>query len=212
MNKISLFLSFVCLLAFKAMPFEYKNGDLIFQVGGGSRFSDAIESATGKADREEYNYVHVGIISLGGSGSVYVIEASPQEGVRISPLEDFLADSPVVNGNPGAVVMRVKDTLPFEWIVSKALQHIGEPYDWYYLPDNGMMYCSELVYETYVDAEGKKVFKSQPMNFRSPDGTMPEFWIDLYQKLGIDVPEGIPGTNPNDLSKDPQLEEIYRYF
>ena len=50
------------------------------------------------------------------------------------------------------------------------------------------------------------------MNFRTSDGIMPEFWTRLYDGLGLPVPEGEPGTNPQDLSKDPKLAEIYRYF
>ena len=189
--------------------FEYENGDLIFQVAGNSNFSKAIEYSTGNPD--SINYIHVGIIYTYDSSDIEVIEASPKEGVRIISLESFLASCPQINDKPGAVIKRLKKR-PSDRVIINACSHIGEPYDWYYLPDNGMMYCSELVYESYLDESGEKIFSAQPMNFRSPDGTIPEFWINLYQKLGIDVPEGIPGTNPNDLSKHPQLFEVYRYF
>lgn len=50
------------------------------------------------------------------------------------------------------------------------------------------------------------------MRFRDADGNLPQFWVDLFAKLGETVPEGVPGTNPNDLSQDPQLVQVHRYF
>lgn len=50
------------------------------------------------------------------------------------------------------------------------------------------------------------------MSFRDAEGQMPAFWVELFAKLGETVPEGVPGTNPNDLSRDEQLVEVHRYF
>lgn len=190
--------------------FEYKDADLIFQVSGHSPFSEAITSATGSPD--SLSYVHVGIIHLCPDGSLNVIEASPEVGVRELPLEEFLSESIKINGKPGVVIKRIKVDIPVSDIIRRAQSFLGQPYDWYYLPDNEMLYCSELIYESYLDENGEHIFTANPMNFRAPDGSMPEFWTNLYQKLGIDVPEGIPGTNPNDISRDPQLKEVYRFF
>ena len=62
-----------------------------------------------------------------------------------------------------------------------------------------MMYCSELVYESFRDADGNPIFPARPMNFRAADGTMPEYWRKSFDSIGIAVPQGIPGTNPNDM-------------
>ena len=78
--------------------------------------------------------------------------------------------------------------------------------------DNGQLYCSELVWESYLAPDGSRLFPARPMNFRAADGTMPQFWVDLFAKLGEEIPEGIPGTNPNDMAHDPQLKEIARYY
>ncbi|MCH5325636.1 MAG: hypothetical protein J1E29_00345, partial [Duncaniella sp.] len=77
-----------------------------------------------------------------------------------------------------------------------------------FLPDNDKMYCSELVYESYLTESGAHIFEAAPMNFRAADGSMPQFWLELYAELGVPVPEGIPGTNPNDLSKSPLLKIV----
>lgn len=194
------------------------NGDLLFQTEGESALSKAISSSTGKAGVQEegvtpdVSFAHVAILWIAGD-SLKVIEASPNEGVRITTLEDFLADSPKIGGSPGVVVKRLQceETLKQKG-VKRALEHLGEPYDWYYLPGNGMMYCSELVFESYLAEDGSHLFHSNPMNFRNSDGTMPDYWVTLYQELGVDIPEGLPGTNPNDMSKESGLLEIYRYF
>lgn len=70
------------------------------------------------------------------------------------------------------------------------------------------MYCSELVYESYLDDNGEHIFLARPMNFRAPDGSMPQFWVELYDALGCPVPEGVPGTNPNDMYMSPVLKPV----
>ena len=42
--------------------------------------------------------------------------------------------------------------------------------------------------------------------------TLPQFWADLFDQLGEQVPEGLPGTNPNDMAREELLEEVHRYF
>ena len=41
---------------------------------------------------------------------------------------------------------------------------------------------------------------------------MPRYWVALFEKLGEPIPEGEPGTNPNEMARDPQLVEIGRWF
>ena len=186
-----------------------RSGDLIFQLEGESGFSKAITDATAYDD--SLKMIHVGIIEVTDT-SVNVIEASPEQGVRIISLDYFLSHSPQKNGKPGVIVERLNLEWPIEETLKKAKSYLGEDYDWWYLPDNGKIYCSELVWESFRDSRGERIFKSIPMNFRRQDGTMPEFWLKQYERLGMDVPEGMPGTNPNELSKDPRLIEIKRYF
>lgn len=59
---------------------------------------------------------------------------------------------------------------------------------------------------------GTPLFTARPMNFRAADGTLPQFWADLFDQLGEQVPEGLPGTNPNDMAREELLEEVHRYF
>ena len=106
----------------------------------------------------------------------------------------------------------VADSFPASQALARAESHLGEAYDWSFLPDNGKMYCSELVYESYRLKDGRALFSARPMNFRDAEGNLPDFWDTLFQELGEDIPEGLPGTNPNDLSKESSLVEIWRSF
>ena len=199
----------ICIIAFECVAFEFVTGDLLFQTEGQSAMSEAITKST---RHDEISYVHAAIAWVGKNGDVTIVEASPKEGVHCIALDEFLSSSPSIDGKPGVVVMRLKEYLQADEAVERAVGHLGEPYDWYYLPNNGRMYCTELIYEAYLDAEGRHIFQSKPMIFRAPDGSMPEFWTDLFERLGSEIPEGISGTNPNDMARDAQLIEVFRYF
>ena len=197
-GEVFLFLIILGILTGKAL--ELKNGDLIFVGEGKGDFSKAISEST--ANHDSIRFVHVGIIEI-DNGETFVIEASPDEGVRKVSIQQFLEHNPLI------VIKRIKIDFPVEAMLEKAKSHIEEEYDWLYLPNNGKMYCSELVYETYLDKDGNHLFNSKPMNFRSPDGSMPQFWIDLFERLGTPIPEGVEGTNPADLSASPLLENVF---
>ena len=96
--------------------------------------------------------------------------------------------------------------------LERARERLGLPYDYSFRPDNGKLYCSELVWECYSRPDGSPRFPARPMNFRAPDGSMPAFWTELFERLGKQIPEGVPGTNPNDMARDPQLDEVGRWF
>lgn len=189
--------------------FRLREGDLLFQVNEPAPMSDAITDATGEDGTENFSHV---AIALKRGGADSVLEASPKGGVRIVPLAAFLASSARIDGKPGVVVMRLRDTTGIAKGISRARGHLGTPYDFSFLPANGRMYCSELIFESYRREDGTPLFCARPMNFRSSDGTLPRFWVELFDRLGEPVPEGIPGTNPNDMAKEKILKEVYRYF
>lgn len=179
-----------------------KNGDLVFVGENGSAFSSAIAEST--SDSEGTRWVHVGIIEVRGD-SIFVIEAEPRNGVRRLPLAGFVEDQ------DGAVLkyMRLKTAFAADEAIARAKSRIGEPYDWYYLPDNGRCYCSELIYDSYLDESGAHIFPAESMSFRDADGQMPQFWIDLFAALGCEVPEGEKGTNPDSMAESGLLYEVF---
>ena len=194
------------LFIIKCQAEGFKSCDLIFIYDGNSDFSSAITETT--ADSDSIKFIHVGVIEIDKENNIIVWDASPERGVSSSCFEEFIKNVPLRNGKPSIVVKRLSIPFPIETTLENIKKHNGQPYDWWYLPDNGKMYCSELVYESFRDFGGDRIFSSKPMNFRSPDGTIPDFWIRLFNQLGEPVPEGIPGTNPNDLSKDNRLVSI----
>ncbi len=194
--------------------FALEDGDMLFCVAEDSAMSNAIVDATESEQSLQYDHVAI-YASVDGVPSVF--EAHPKHGVVCRKFEEFMADAADINGQKGITVMRMKKTgekhlIDVAAMVERAKQSVGLGYDWSFLPDNGKLYCSELVYECYLDDSGSHVFESRPMSFRDKDGNMPQFWVELFAKNGEEVPEGEPGTNPNDMIKEPIIEEVHRYF
>lgn len=187
-----------------------RKGDLVF-VGLPMDYSveedsmdAAIASATGT---DELNLIHVAIADVDSAG-VWIIDATLKYGVDRHPLDTFLTQFTLKDGSlPEFIVKRVKG-VDADAAVANAITYCGRGYDMYFLPDNDEQYCSELVQNSYLDAEGRQVFHSAPMNFRASDGTMPVYWEWLFGLLGMDVPQGVMGTNPHDMSLSPLLETV----
>ena len=191
--------------------FTLRNGDLLFQVNADSQMSSAIHDATARGNTMPYT--HAAMAEVGEDGSVRIIEATGARGVCRTELDDFLGRSAQIDGRPAVAVFRVRAAEEeITAAVERAAGFIGQPYDCWYLPDNDRMYCSELLYECFLRADGGHIFTARPMNFRAADGSMPDFWTELFESLGEPVPEGVDGTNPADMSQECCIEEVYRYF
>lgn len=188
-----------------------QNGDLVFvglpmdyDAETGS-MDAAISSATGREGA--LNLIHVAIAEV-QADSVWIIDATIAHGVDRHPLDTFLTDFTLPDGSyPEFIVKRVKG-IDADAAVERAKSFCGRAYDVRFLPDNEDLYCSELVQNSYLDATGAQVFTSEPMNWLSPDGTMPPYWEWLFGKLGMEVPQGLPGTNPQRMSESENLEEV----
>lgn len=209
MRKKSFFLSAIVIgLIGCTTKTSLKTGDLLFQAAKDSEMAGAIEAATGK--KATINYTHVGI-AIAGNGADSVLEAT-SGGVRMVCLADFLTEAGTIGGRPAVIAMRLRDTTGVSASVAAARKLIGCPYDYSFRTGNDKYYCSELVWETFRRPDGERIFPAQPMNFRAADGSMPAYWTGLFERLGEPIPEGEPGTNPNDMARDAQLVEIGRYF
>lgn len=191
-------------IAVGAQDVELHKGDLVFVVGGDSDFSQAITTATAVTDMMAFD--HVGIIDVDSTG-VRVVEASPRYGVTVTPWIDFKAFS------PRFMVVDMSGTVDASAAVERAKAYVGRPYDWAYGCGSDSIYCSELVQIAYLDTEDNHIFMSRPMNFLDERGELPEFWSQLFENLGLPVPQGAPGTNPNDMARDAiRLSASYPIF
>lgn len=187
---------------------DVQNGDLLFiglptnyDMNSDSDMASAIAQATG--EKGSVNYIHVAILEVDSANQIWIIDATLAHGVDRHPLDTFLHDFTLQDGTyPILDVMRLKNNKNASQYVENAKQYLGQPYDIYFLPDNNAMYCSELVWYSYVTPKGKHVFHNAPMNFKSADGTFPIYWQELFEYIGQPIPQGVPGTNPNAMQKE----------
>ena len=178
--------------------FDLRAGDLLFFSDEGG-MNDAVRESTGQ-------YTHVALVES-VDDTVWIIDATQRYGVSHRPLLRTR------NGEkPYPDVYRVKHgCYNLDSVLTRARSFIGQPYDNAFLPDNGAIYCSELIYEVFLDdcsAKGQHLFKAQPMNWRDKEGNLPEYWKKHFKELGVPVPEGVPGTNPTDMSRSPLLRKL----
>lgn len=180
-----------------------QTGDLIFEIASDNEMSNAIAEATAQSDSLKFS--HVGIIMIDDNSHMpSVIEATGQKGVVITPIDSFMNEA-----TSGVVVKRLELDFPIDRSIDRAKSYLGRGYDWWFLPDNDEIYCSELVEKSYLLDDNTPVFSTIPMNFRDKEGNMPQFWTDLFNRLGKPIPEGVAGTNPTGISKSPHLRTIY---
>ena len=165
---------------------------------------EAIASATGKEGA--VNLIHVAIAEV-KKDSVWIIDATLAHGVDRHPLDTFLKDFRFRKGEPVFMVKRVEG-VDVDAAVERARTYCGRAYDVHFLEGNEDLYCTELVQVCYLDGDGRQVFKSEPMNWLAPDGTMPAYWERLFGKLDMPVPQGLPGTNPQQMSESDRLQAV----
>ncbi len=88
---------------------------------------------------------------------------------------------------------------------------MGRPYDNFFTPNDDKYYCSELVYECFMQ-NGMPIFESKAMTFKDSSGKTNPLWIEHFEKHNQPIPEGEQGTNPGDMSKSENLRFVWRYF
>ena len=190
---------------------KIETGDLMF-VGipmnyGEDSMSQAIADATAIGDT--VNFIHTAVLEVDAEGSVWVIDATLAHGVDRHPLDTLLSDFTLHRGGRATFeVMRLKDNRQARRYAEQAKALLGEEYDLYFLPANGRHYCTELVYDLYVREDGSHVFDCVPMNFKNAAGEMPAYWTRLFDSLGEPVPQGEPGTNPQQMHASEQLVHV----
>jgi uncharacterized protein YycO len=176
-----------------------RQGDLLFQTSSGSDFGDAVENAT-RTDTLQ-SYAHVGIVALNDSGKFAVMEAMEQ-GVVLTSLNAFFSRN--VQTHIFRLNAEYHHFIP--QVLKYCIMQTGKHYDSAFLPDNDKFYCSELITEAFKFANnGNDFFQLQPMTFKSNGEFLP-YWINLYKNLNMEIPEGVPGSNPTALSQDKRLE------
>lgn len=182
--------------------FELRTGDLLFRGRTPSALSSAIDEVTQTGDGNHFS--HVGLVEV-IAGEVYVIHAEGEKGVCRQPVDSFMTDD--TGEKLYAEAFRVKDDFRkgIGEAVKRAASAIGEPYNYTYIIEDSGYYCSELIWWAFSP---DSVFALSPMTFKDPvSGRFHDGWVRHYEKLGMDIPEGLPGCNPNGMAAS---DNIYR--
>lgn len=207
MIKFKLILHFLSFAGFFACAqpvskIKLQSGDLLFREKSSENISEAIDQVTQTSGATHFS--HVGLVEVTDNGIV-VLHAYPEGGTCIVSLNEFLHPK---GDSVRVIAYRLKNegqkAIPAA--IRKAHSMLGKPYNFSYILSDTAHYCSEFVYLAFV---ADSVFKLEPMTFKDPaTGTFPAAWVEYYQKMGIEIPEGLPGCNPNGLAASEKLEKL----
>lgn len=170
------------------------DGDLLFCIADeDNEITDVTQGIDGM------KIEHVGIYY-----NKSVIEATKSKGVCVTPIDSF------IRHNGGRVIVGRVESADIGLSIENALKYKGLPYDTLFMPNDRAMYCSELVQKSYVRSDSTLIFSPIPMSFHDDSGNITPFWTDFYKQRGMEVPEGMPGSNPGELSRRKSVRIIRR--
>ena len=187
--------------------YELKEGDIFFQDLDSSPLCDAIEKVTKGINNKDLSHVGICIIE---NSHFYILEAFTH-GVKMVKIEEFLKRSVNSDGNPKIIIGRLKPEYKnlIQPAIKKGKKLIGKEYDELFIIGNDKYYCSELIYEMFLTSEGG-LFELKPMTFVDPESKeFLKIWLDYFEKLSYNIPEGMPGLNPGGMSFSKNIDIIY---
>lgn len=195
-TKIKLILGFSIIVLLSCQNnknMKLQSGDILFCSYQSGELSKAINEVT--QTEKKTHYSHMALVEI-NEQDTFVIHASIKRDVVKETLQNFLQID-----QPAQVdVYRLVDSLTH--LIPEGLNNanklIGLSYNKHYKMNDTSYYCSQLLYELFKE---HRVFELEPMTFKNP-GT-DEFnggWVKYYENMGMEIPEGEPGCNPNGLA------------
>ncbi|MGQ8337267.1 YiiX/YebB-like N1pC/P60 family cysteine hydrolase [Sunxiuqinia sp. A32] len=178
---------------------QLKNGDILFREAFDTKLSKVIDQVTQTDSATHFS--HVGILQF-IENAPSVLHASPNGGTCKVTLEAFRHPN---EDSTRVVVYRLKDEYQFTIpdAIAKANSMLGKPYNFSYILNDSTHYCSEFVFNAFSK---DSIFEMNPMTFIDPEsGNFAEGWIDYYKNLGLEIPEGLMGCNPNGMAASEKL-------
>lgn len=186
-----------------------KEGDLLFQDLNCGDLCNAIEAVTEGVNGKDFSHCAM-VVKI--NDTLQIVEAIGDR-VQVNSLKDFFARSSDTSSMQNITIARVKHE--FEPLIHEATifakQQIGQPYDNEFLLENGKWYCSELLYQSFKEANNQNdFFVLEPMTFKDPktNAFFPA-WIEYYNQLNTEIPEGKAGINPGLISRSNKIQIIY---
>jgi Permuted papain-like amidase enzyme, YaeF/YiiX, C92 family len=183
-------------------------GDLLFQDLDCGDLCNAIETVTEGVNGRDFSHCAMVV----KQGNEWMVAEAIGDKVQLNSLQDFFARSGDTLEIKNIVVGRIADQ--YAGLLPKSIEfvkaQINKPYDDEFIADNGSYYCSELIYDAFKAAnQNQAFFNLAPMTFKDPatDAFFPA-WIEYYQGLGKEIPEGKPGINPGLISRSEKINII----
>ncbi|PZT11457.1 YiiX/YebB-like N1pC/P60 family cysteine hydrolase [Stenotrophomonas maltophilia] len=181
---------------------EVREGDLLFVTAGRSGLSAAIDDATGKQGAPSFD--HVALLAAAPDG--WEVLHADEKGSRRQSLVEFRQEARAKQRHIVVYRLHTSPQAAIKDAIATARTMLGKPYNASYVLNEDSYYCSDFIERAF---RAHHVFALQPMNFRNPQtGQIAQHWVDLYRGMGMEVPQGQPGTNPNDMSAAPVLQRI----
>lgn len=139
-----------------------QTGDLLFQDLDCGDLCDAIENATLGKNGEGFS--HIGIVLKEGN-KTFVLEA--YDGVTKTPIAEFLKRDLKADEKSRVVVGRLKEAYQhyIPNAIVEAKKRLGLPYDNEFKLNNDKYYCSEFIYDIFLNPTNTPIFNVQPMTF-----------------------------------------------
>ena len=193
-------------------PFALRPGDLLFQDLDCGGTCQAIEKTTRGIRGAHLS--HIGMVSSVRGSDIKVIEALPG-GVRETPLKAFLARSLDPVQRPKVLVGRVFgfSRADHQRVISRARSYLGVAYDPVFNMESRAVYCSELLYKAFKEAnDSVPMFSLSPMTYKDPEkGEFFTAWQEYFDRQKAPIPEGKPGLNPASMSRSPSITIVHAY-
>ncbi len=191
-----IFLFVIAPIGFACTPFLdpslYQNGDILLQDLRGS-FGESVENTTESA------FSHVGLVRVDSKQKVFIVEATTPF-VKETPLVAYLKRT-----RSKAALVRIQNLDPqvANTAVHRAMTHVGKTYDRHFvLNEVSSLYCSELIYDAYLNGLGLNVFPVKPMDFSNNL----EYWQKWFGSHPI--PQGELGLSPQDTYNFPRSQIV----
>ncbi|CAD1787472.1 hypothetical protein XSP_000612 [Xanthomonas euroxanthea] len=194
----------LALLPATSIAVQLQDGDLLFVTAARTGLSGAIDDATAKQDAPSFDHVAL----LAHDGTEQVLLHADEQGSRQQPLQAFVEDANTRHRQIHVYRLTEEQRSAIPGAIAQARRMLGKPYNQTYVQDDNSYYCSDFIERAF---RAHHVFALQPMNFRNPQtGQVSPYWTEFYRSKGMAVPQGLPGTNPNDMAKSAALRVVGR--